>query len=50
MKNVTYGMLGWCLLTGILAAQKPQYPDYPSETPAKFVASTGGLRLHASAT
>jgi putative CocE/NonD family hydrolase len=47
MRFATYSMLGQmlglCLLPCLAPAQKPQYPDYPSETPAKFVEPTGAF-------
>ena len=43
MKIASYVWCGLVLFGGGLAAQKPQYPDYPSETPEKFVEHRGSF-------
>ena len=35
-------LLNAFLLASVLNAQTPQYPNYPSETPAKFQPLAGG--------
>src|SRR6202167_4927582 len=42
-RRSTYGWLGLCLFAGVLEGQTPQYPAFPSETPAKFTEATGSF-------